>query len=85
MDREVGHHLTMHQVRKVMEVQVNLANELLEAGWILHDIYINNENQSRYIMLCMEEILCPRCGATATLEVLEEGERLRYICTKECS
>jgi len=88
MDPEVGREIDLHQVRRVAEVRANAANDLLEAGWFLHEIYFTNEDaeeRSRYILLCLDELTCPRCGSPATLEVLDDGNRVRYVCTKECS
>jgi|YNPMSStandDraft_1061717.scaffolds.fasta_scaffold26855_2 hypothetical protein len=81
---EVGQEFDLHRVRKVVEVRANIVNELLEQGWILHDIYISNEYRSVYILLMLDELRCPRCGAPANIEVSEEGDRYRYICAKEC-
>ncbi len=77
--------INMHQVRRVAEVRKQIVNDLLEQGWILHDIYINSEYRSTYILLCLDEITCPRCGAIASIEINEEGDRYRYICANECN
>lgn len=82
---EGGQEFDLHRVRKVVEVRANIVNELLDHGWILHDIYISHEYRSVYILLMLGELTCPRCGAPANIEVSEEGDRYRYICTKECS
>jgi hypothetical protein len=88
MDQDVEHEVDLHQVRRVVEVSYTAANELLDAGWILHDIYFSNEAadyRSNYILLCLHEITCPKCGAPADIEVLDDGVRVRYVCTRECS
>jgi hypothetical protein len=87
MDRETGRELDLHNVKRVAEVRVNAANELLDAGWLLHDIYFSNESGdlcSNYIMLSLTDIVCPNCEGPATIEVVDDGERVRYICMKEC-
>lgn len=81
---DIGQEFDLHRVRKVVEVRANIVNELLDQGWILHDIYISSEYRSTYILLMLDELTCPRCGAPANIEVSEEGDRYRYICTKEC-
>ena len=86
MERE-SRDVDLHQVRKVLEVRANAANELLDAGWILHDIYFCNgptDYHSNYILLTTEPITCPSCGGLATVEVVDNGDRIRYICTQEC-
>lgn len=81
---EIGQEFDMHRVRKVVEVRANIVNELLDQSWILHDIYISNEYRSVYILVMLDELTCPRCGAPANIEVAEEGDCYRYICSKEC-
>jgi hypothetical protein len=87
MERETGIEIDLHQVRRVVEVRVHAANELLDSGWILHEIFFGNDCDYRpyYILLGLDDIVCPKCGAPANIEVLDEGDRVRYICTKECS
>lgn len=86
MEREIGVELDLHRVRRIVEVRVRAANELLDAGWALHEIYFGNEGDYKpyYILLCLEEPHCPKCGAPANVEVLDEGERIRYACSREC-
>jgi hypothetical protein len=81
---ELGQEFDLHRVRKVVEVRANIVNELLDLGWVLHDIYISNEYRSTYILVKLDELTCPRCGAPANIEVSEEGDRYRYICAREC-
>lgn len=87
MEREIGLELDLHQVRRVVEVRANAANELLESGWTLHEIFFGNEHDYRpyYILLCLNDVPCPKCGAPAGIEVLDDGERVRYICSRECA
>ncbi len=87
MERETGIEIDLHQVRRVVEVRVHAANELLDSGWVLHEIYFGNDTDYRpyYILLCLSEIVCPKCGSVANIEVLDDGDRVRYICTKECA
>jgi hypothetical protein len=86
MDREVGWQVDLHAVRRVLEVRAQAANELLEAGWILHDIYFSSEGDyhSTYILLSTEEPTCAACGSAAKIEVVGNGERIRYVCSREC-
>ena len=87
MDREVTRDVDLHTVKRVAEVRASAANDLLEAGWILHDIYFSTDGdyRSNYILLCLDDPLCGGCGAPAKLEFVDDGERVRYVCTKECS
>ena len=87
MDREVTREIDLHSVKRVAEVRASAANELLEAGWVLHDIYFSNDGdyRSNYILMTMDDPACPRCGGPARLEILEGGERVRYVCTRECA
>lgn len=87
MERESDKPLNLHAVRRVAEVGSSVANDLLESGWILHDIQFipNGEHFARYVLLCMEEPRCPICGAIAKIEILDDGERVRYVCTQECA
>src|ERR1051326_7091488 len=87
MERESGKSLNLHSVRRVAEVGACAANDLLECGWILHDIQFDPHGEycAKYVLLCMEEPRCPVCGAIAKIEVLDEGERVRYICNQECA
>ncbi len=87
MDRELTREIDLHSVKRVAEVRASAANELLESGWILHDIYFSSDGdyRSNYIMMTMDEPSCPNCGGAAKLEVLEGGERVRYVCTRECA
>ena len=59
----------------------------LDAGWRLHEIFFGVDGDYRpyYILLCLDEVRCPKCDSSANVEVVETGERLRYICTRECS
>lgn len=86
MEREVSREVDLHEVRRIAEVRSSAVNELLEAGWILHDLYFTTDGDyhSKYILLCLEEPVCPRCGGIVKVEVVECGERIRYVCTEEC-
>ena len=86
MEREISREVDLHQVRRIAEVRASAANELLEAGWVLHDIYFTSDGDyhSKYILLCLDEITCPQCGGCVKVEVMESGERIRYVCSKEC-
>ena len=86
MDRDSGRVLCLNNVRRVAEVSSGAANDLLECGWVLHDIQFNpqGERQTYYIMLCMEEPRCPSCEAEAKIEVSDQGDRVRFVCTREC-
>ena len=84
-DMEYGRDmLDMHEVRGILEVKPNAANELLEAGWILHEFYLTQDFESRCIVLRMGETLCPQCGGPARVQAVENGERVRFICQNEC-
>jgi len=87
MDQDVVREVDLHSVKRVVEVRATAANELLEAGWVLHDIYFSaaGDYRSNYILLSLDEPRCPQCGALAKLEILESGERVRYVCTHECA
>ncbi|MGC8668888.1 MAG: hypothetical protein ACP5VE_12315 [Chthonomonadales bacterium] len=87
MEHEVGREIDLHAVKRIAEVRASAVNDLLEAGWILHDLYFTSEGDyhSRYILLSLEEPRCPRCQAPARVEILDGGERVRYVCTRECS
>jgi hypothetical protein len=87
MDREVTRDIDLHAVRRIAEVRAPAANDLLEDGWILHDIYFSTDGdyRSNYILLTTVDPICPSCGALAKLEVLDQGERVRYVCTRECA
>lgn len=87
MERGIGREVDLHHVRRVVEVRAGAANELLEAGWILHDVYFSqdSEYQSNYILVSLDEPLCPNCGAPVKISVLDNGERVRYVCTRECA
>jgi hypothetical protein len=87
MDRELTRDIDLHSVRRVAEVRAPAANDLLEDGWILHDIYFGSDGdyRSNYILLTTDDPVCPHCGAIAKLEVLDQGNRVRYVCTKECA
>ena len=86
MECEASRDVDLHQVRRVAEVRPSAANDLLEAGWILHDIYFSTDGEYRsvYILLSMEEPICPTCGGVAKVEVVDFGDRVRFICTREC-
>ena len=88
MEQEVSWNIDLHAVKRVAEVRASAANDLLESGWVLHDIYFGSrdgEYVSNYVMLAVNEPSCPSCGANARVEVLDSGSRVRYICTDECS
>ena len=87
MEKETGINVDLHAVKRVAEVRAAAANDLLEAGWILHDIYFcsDNDYHSNYVMLALDEPTCPSCGARAKVEILESGHRVRFVCTDECS
>lgn len=84
MPPEIGFELDMHQVRAIMEVRPNAVNDLLDAGWILHDVYLTQDFESRCIVLCLGETACPQCGGQARVETADDGERVRFICQNEC-
>lgn len=84
MEQETGFDIDLHQVRGIMEVKPNAANELLEAGWILHELYLTQDFESRCIMLRLADTLCPLCGGQARAELIDDGERVRFICQNEC-
>ena len=85
MEQETGYGLeTLHQVRGIMEVRPSAANELLESGWILHEVYLTQDFESRCIMLRLGDTLCPHCGGSARVESVDNGERVRFICQNEC-
>ena len=84
MEQETGYGLDMHQVRGIMEVRPNAANELLEAGWICHEIYVTQDFESRCIMLRFGDMVCPQCDGPARVEAVDGGERVRFICQNEC-
>jgi hypothetical protein len=75
---------SLHPVREVIEVGPEAANALLEAGWLLHDIYISQEYVSRYILLRLDESICPDCGGPARVESVDHGTRVRFVCQNEC-
>lgn len=88
MNNDTDREVDFHQVSRVAEVRYTAANELLDAGWLLHDIYFSaddNEYRSHYVMLCLQGVVCPQCGGAADVEVVDDGRRVRYICTRECS
>jgi hypothetical protein len=87
MERDSDGEVSLHRVRRIVEVRVEAANELLDNGWTLHEIFFGSESDFRpyYILLCTGEITCRKCGAPAKIEVLDAGERIRFICTRECS
>ena len=85
MEQDTGYGLeTLHQVRGIMEVRPNAANDLLEAGWILHEVYLTQDFESRCIMLRLGETVCPHCEGPARVESVDNGERVRFICQNEC-
>ena len=85
MDQETDFGLdSLHQVRGIVEVRPGAANELLEAGWVLHEVYLTQDFESRCILLRLDDTLCPQCGGTARVEILENGERVRFVCQNEC-
>jgi len=75
---------SLHQVRGIVEVRPNAANELLEAGWMLHEVFLTQDFESRCILLRLGETACPQCGGSARVAVLDNGERVRFICQNEC-
>ena len=88
MDRDTTVFVDLHAVKRVAEVRAAAANDLLEAGWVLHDIYFgtrDGEYQSIYVMVTVDHPTCPSCGARAKVENLESGSRVRFVCTDECS
>ncbi|GMV37812.1 MAG: hypothetical protein AMXMBFR61_23200 [Fimbriimonadales bacterium] len=86
MEQDVGFDFDLHRVRAVVEVRSPAAaNELLAAGWLLHDVYVSQEMRSNYILLRTEEVTCRRCGGPARVEVSLDGESFRYVCQRECS
>ena len=87
MDQDVSREVDLHLVKRIVEVRSGAANELLESGWILHDIYFSTDGdyRSNYIMVAMEDPTCPHCSAPVKISVVENGERVRFICTKECA
>ena len=87
MEKETGTYVDMHAVKRVAEVRASAANDLLDAGWILHDIYFSSDSDyhSNYVMLALDEPACPSCGARAKVEILDSGHRVRFVCTDECS
>lgn len=77
--------IDLHRVRKVVEVcSYRAVNDLLADDWVLHDVYIANDGQCNFILLRVTELKCPRCGAPADIEVVDEGENYRYVCQQEC-
>lgn len=85
MDQDTEYGLdSLHQVRGILEVRPNAANELLEAGWVLHEVYLTQDFESRCILLRLGDTACPQCGGPARVEVLENGERVRFVCQNEC-
>ena len=85
MEQELGQDLeSLHQVRGIVEVSPQAANDLLEAGWILHEVYLTQEFTSRCILLRVDETLCPVCGGAAHVEVMDGGARVRFVCQNEC-
>lgn len=86
MERSRESDVDLHQVRHIVEVKLNAANELLDSGWVLHEIYFGNDDfRPNYVLLSLEDILCPKCGAPGDIEVLDAGERYRYVCSRECT
>src|SRR5437879_4398869 len=87
MEQDLTREVNLHQVKRIVEVRANAANELLEAGWILHDIYFTNDGEyhSNYILVSLDEPTCPHCGSPVKLSITDEGERVRYICSRECT
>jgi len=87
MERESGINVDLHAVKRVAEVRASAANDLLESGWILHDIYFSSDDDyhSNYVMLALDEPTCPSCGARAKVEILDSGNRVRFVCTDECA
>jgi hypothetical protein len=85
MDQDTGYELdSLHQVKGIVEVRPNAANELLEAGWILQEVYLTQDFESRCILLRLGDTQCPQCGGSARVEILEGGERVRFVCQNEC-
>ena len=84
MDQDTGYDVDLHQVRGILEVKPNAANDLLEAGWILHEIYLTQDYESRCIMFRLRDTICPQCGGSARAELIEGGERVRIVCQNEC-
>ncbi len=85
MEPEIGQELqSLHQVRGIIEVRPEAANELLEAGWILHEVYLTEDFESRCILLRVMDTLCPNCGGAARVEAVDNGARIRFICSNEC-
>ncbi len=86
MERDVGREVDLHSVRRVAEVRASAVNDLLEAGWVLHDIYFSSgeDFHSNYILLSMDEPTCHQCGSPVKLEFVNGGERVRYVCSSEC-
>ena len=87
MEKETGINVDLHDVKRVAEVRASAANDLLESGWVLHDIYFcsDEDYHSNYVMLALEDPTCPSCGAKAKVEILDSGHRVRFVCTDECS
>src|SRR5205809_6577803 len=87
MEQDLTREVDLHQVKRVVEVRASAANELLEAGWILHNIYFTNDGDyhSNYILVSLDEPTCSHCGSPVKLSIADEGERVRYICSRECS
>lgn len=84
MEQDTGFGVDMHMVRGIMEVRPAAANELLEAGWILHEVYVTQDFESRCIVLRLEDSACPHCGGPARVEPADDGARVRFVCQNEC-
>lgn len=85
MDQETERELeSLHRVKGVIEVRLEVANELLDAGWILHDVFVTDDFESRCILLRLEDTACPRCGGPARVETIDRGARIRFVCHDEC-
>lgn len=86
MEQETGQELeTLHQVKGIIEVRPEAANDLLEAGWLLHEVYLTQDFESRCILLRLRDTPCPKCGAPARVEAIENGSRVRFVCSNECN
>ncbi|NUL82354.1 MAG: hypothetical protein HUU60_06475 [Armatimonadetes bacterium] len=86
MDSDCEFDLDLHKVKKVVEVGAfQAANELLSDDWALHDVYVDMDGRSAYILLRTSPLVCPRCKAPAEIEVSEDRESFRYVCSRECA